>query len=81
LPNRFVRIYTVTDEFYTTNVRETFIYFKNGFAGVVDNLDNDEKFDIYISNFSSLLVGAVGLKTLLHVGLPLSNKCNLCTRT
>ncbi len=57
------------DSFFPENAGETVINFRNGQASITKNRSFDVEVKLDISEFSSLIVGAINFKTLVEYGL------------
>lgn len=61
---------TIEDDFLPSNDGSTVVYFEGGFASVRElDEDVDTTLSLHVSDFSSLLSGAVDFKTLYRFGL------------
>lgn len=62
---------SLTDSFFPENCGTTTIEFKNGWVKVLESSSDPDKIEISldISDFSSLIVGSVSIKTLHRLGL------------
>lgn len=59
---------SIEDDFFDENNGETIVHFNKGVSNVVTNGEYEVKIHIGISEFSSLIVGAVDFYSLLRLG-------------
>ena len=71
---------TVEDSFYPKNNGSTIVQFKNGFPTIMENLECEVAITLDISDFSSMIMGAIGFKKLYDYKLAnISNKIYILT--
>ena len=59
----------LADSFLPPNNRAVTVYFKNGYATLVDNGESDVEISVDVSEFSSMIMGVVDFQTLYSYGL------------
>jgi predicted acetyltransferase len=60
---------TIKDTFFSENNGSTIIHFVNGIPNIVEGNDYETEVSMDISDFSSLVMGAINFKTLYRYGL------------
>lgn len=60
---------TIIDDFFKSNNGSLVVHFKEGISTICDNEDYETQVTLKVSDFSSMVMGAINFKTLVEYGL------------